>query len=420
MADMGAGGSIAKRWKLLQGSNQWEGLLDPLDSDLRKSILIYGDHSQAAYDAFISDRRSRYAGSCRYGGPRFFDELGLTKGSTGWGYSLSKFIYATSSIDLPLAFFLTSLSREAWCRESNWMGYVAHVTDAGKAQLGRRDITVAWRGSVESLEWVADFDPGQASLSTILPERSGLDEETDRVARHDAKVQKGWFNIYTSDDPRSPFNKTSARDQVLQELKRLLEIYKDEEEISITTTGHSLGAALATLCAFDIVINGINKPHGRATPIPVTAIGLASPRVGNDAFKKVFDKLPDLRNLRVTNNHDLIPLYPLLGYTHVGVELRVDTDKSPYLKNPGNASLWHNLESYLHMVAGTRGKNDPFKLEVDRDISLVNKSIDWLKDEYLVPDSWWVVKNKGMVQGNDGHWTLAKPGDDDFPLPDHD
>jgi len=418
MADMGAGGSIGKRWRLLQGSDQWEGLLDPLDSDLRQSILIYGDHSEATYDAFISDRRSRYAGNCRYGGPRFFDDLGLMKGPTEWGYSVSKFIYATSSIDLPLAFFLTSLSREAWSRESNWMGYVAHVTDAGKTQFGRRDIIVAWRGTIQSLEWIDDFDPGQASLSTLLPDRTGLDEETDRVARHDARVQRGWFSIYTSDDPRSPFNKTSAREQVLRELKRLLEIYKDEE-ISITTTGHSLGAALATLCAFDIAINGLNKPPGRATPIPVTAIVFASPRVGNDAFKKVFDKLPDLRVLRVTNNLDLVPLYPLLGYTEVGVELRVDTGKSPYLKQPGNTSLWHDLEAYLHAVAGRRGKKDPFKLEVDRDISLVNKWIDWLKDEYLVPDSWWVAKNKGMVQENDGHWSMAKPGAEDFPQSGH-
>jgi hypothetical protein len=77
---MGAGASIAKRWRLLQGSQRWEGLTDPLDSDLRKSILIYGDHCQATYDTFISDRRSKYAGSSRYGGPRFFDDLGLTKG----------------------------------------------------------------------------------------------------------------------------------------------------------------------------------------------------------------------------------------------------------------------------------------------------------------------------------------------------
>ena len=81
--------------------------------DLRKTILIYREHSEATYNTFIDYRRSKYVGSSRYGGPRFFDDLGLTKGETEWGYRLFKFIYATSSIDLPLAFFLTSLSREA-------------------------------------------------------------------------------------------------------------------------------------------------------------------------------------------------------------------------------------------------------------------------------------------------------------------
>jgi alpha-beta hydrolase superfamily lysophospholipase len=63
----------------------------------------------------------------------------------------------------------------------------------------------------------------------------------------------------------------------------LLAKFGDEVE-SITTTGHSLGGALATLCAFDMVASGTNRIHigadHREVLIPVTAFTFESPRVG--------------------------------------------------------------------------------------------------------------------------------------------
>lgn len=401
-------------WLELMGSKDWQGLLDPLDLSLRHLILRCGDFCQATYDAFNNDQNSKYCGSSRYGKKDFFEKVMLTNASK---YQVSCFLYATAKVTTGQAFLLHSRSREAWDRESNWIGYVATTTDEASAALGRREIYVAWRGTTRDYEWINVFDPKPASAKPLLNQKtlqlsastasSSSDEDDDLP-----KVMQGWLTIYNSDDPKSEFTKLSARAQVMSKIKELLQKYKGEN-VSITFAGHSLGASLSVVSAFDLAENGI-------TDIPISAFIFGSPQVGDKRFNERLKKFSNVKILHIRNKIDLIPLYPslLLGYVNTGMELFIDTRKSPNLKDTKNPSDWHNLQAILHIVDGWNGDNGEFELKVKRSLALVNKSSEILKEEYLIPGSWWVEKNRGLVPDEKGEWGFAPPAQEDLPVPE--
>lgn len=409
-------------WPELLGMNNWNDLLHPFHLSLRRLILRCGNFCQATYDAFNNDTNSKYAGSSRYGKDSFFRKVMLESAAD---FQVECFLYATARVGIGKAIFLHSLSRESWDRESNWIGYIATTSDQAAQALGRRDIYVAWRGTTRSYEWIDVFGARPESARSLLrPKKwdptevtgssdSSSSDEDDDDDGEVPKVMDGWLKIYISSDPNSSFTKLSARDQLLKKIRALMEQYKNEKQ-SIILTGHSLGACLAILSAFDLVENGVRD-------IPVSAIVFGSPQVGNKVFRDRLLSYPNLKILHVRNKIDLIPLYPsgLLGYRNVGIELVIDNRKSPSLKHSKNSSDWHNLEAMLHVVAGWDGPDREFDLKVKRSLALVNKSSAILKDEYLIPESWWVEKNKGMVVDHStGEWMLAAPQDEDLPVPE--
>ncbi len=107
-------------------------------------------------------------------------------------------------------------------------------------------------------------------------------------------------------------------------------------------TGHSLGAALATLFVME---NDAKRKFDLTT-----LCTFASPRVGNMEFVHLFNQLP-INCWRIVNVRDAVPKLPphipiLLDYGHV--DLACSFDSSPFAK--GNLSCWHAMETYLHSL----------------------------------------------------------------------
>lgn len=397
--------NISEKWRQIQGSDDWNGLLDPLDPCLRREIIKYGEFAQATYDAFDFDSFSEYCGSCRYNRHKLFDKLGLTKS----GYNVTKYIHAMSHIDLP-KWVEKSRFADSWSKDSNWIGFVAVSDDHESSRIGRRDIVVAWRGTVAPSEW---YDNMQQKL--------------ERIGQGESKVERGFLSIYTSKCERSRYNRSSASEQVMREVKKLINYYKKlGEQVSLTITGHSLGGALGLLNAYEAAKN--------FPGLPISVVSFAAPRVGNIAFRDELYQM-GVKTLRLTLKQDVVPRMPgivfneslqrfddLTGtlewvYTHVGVELKLDVRSSPYLKKGLNLIGFHMLETYLHLVDGYHTAGSPFRVDSRRDVALVNKDCDMLVDELRIPHNWYQLANKGLIQNHHGRWVKPERDPEDIPSP---
>lgn len=355
---------LGKRWMEFQGSNNWEGLLDPLDDNLRSEILRYGQFVEAAYRSFDFDPSSPTYATCLHPRNSLFNRTGI--GETG--YKITKNLRATCGVQLPR---WIDRAHPSWVStRSSWIGYVAVCQDREEiARLGRRDVVITYRGTATCMEWLENL---RANL-TDLPNCVGPKE-------NGPMVESGFLSLYTS---RTASHR-SLQEMVKEEIARVIETYGGDVPLSFTITGHSLGAALATLTAYDITTTYANAPM-------VTVISFGGPRVGNRGFRCHLER-SGTRILRIVNSDDVITKVPGFvfqdsdvasnsdlhvggrfpgwvqkcvegmqwGYADVGQELRVSSRESPYL-NKGNMATCHDLKTYLHLVNGFVSSTCPFR-----------------------------------------------------------
>lgn len=148
----------------------------------------------------------------------------------------------------------------------------------------------------------------------------------------------------------------------VQMVHKWLEVLMRENNVTtITTTGHSLGGALAHVSGLDIaeLLDGLTFPIAgwKTTARPkVTVVTFASPRVGNQELTELAVER-GVKTLRVVNKGDLVPLAPGVlgklsnqekwGYVNSGEELKLDKKHASQVVTKvkiRNMTILHSLE----------------------------------------------------------------------------
>lgn len=102
--------------------------------------------------------------------------------------------------------------------------------------------------------------------------------------------------------------------------KDILDFVEKNNVKKIILTGHSFGAAMATLCAVDIQYNIFG--------VKIEVFTYGSPRIGNKAFAKSFNRrIP--KAFKIKNGNDFISNLPFkfLNYSHIGKEIHIGDKK---------------------------------------------------------------------------------------------
>lgn len=135
------------------------------------------------------------------------------------------------------------------------------------------DVIIAFRGTISTADWVTD----------MIARQSEFDLVPGSGATH-----RGFTKIYET-----------MRKQIFEALENI------PGDKKLYVTGHSLGGALAVLCAFDVASNTKFRQ-----PVLYT---YAAPRVGDPAFAAAYNRTIGYSR-RIVNEFDIVPLTPPQTY----------------------------------------------------------------------------------------------------------
>jgi len=184
------------------------------------------------------------------------------------------------------------------------------VWGIGRNPIQKR-LIVTFRGTINQKDAEQDLKAAKRLICSALLDHipSPNAELLERVKDHAGKVHLGFYQylVDTKDE-----NGISKFEKIITEIFSRLKDPK-YEGYSLVITGHSLGAAMATITAIACSISTIVTK-------PVKLITYGSPHVGNPNFARAFQELQKanaLQHLRVTTDDDAVPQgLAIFGYVH--------------------------------------------------------------------------------------------------------
>jgi len=144
-------------------------------------------------------------------------------------------------------------------------------------------------------------------------------ENTAKIGFKEDKTQKIQFNKLNKRDPKE-FTFTdipSIQDTITAAVEKICSDHGGN--VSFIIGGHSLGAAMATLVAFDMSYGHYKL---KTQPTVQSVYAFSCPRVGNAEFAKEYNyRVPE--HFRIQNDGDIVPqlpptFMPTITYQHVG------------------------------------------------------------------------------------------------------
>jgi len=258
-------------------------------------------------------------------------------------------------------------------------------------------IAIVFRGSATPYDWFKKF---QVSTTVRPNPLRGKPYQPEEIALH-----HGYSDYLLNPNDEGG---TSKYENIVTELKALCTQYPG---FSVYCTGHSLGGALSTLAAFYLAIES-----DTVIPKPIRCISVASPMLGDWRWRNAFmwaEKEGLLRQLRITNDGDIVPRVPTISiltmttYKHVGLHLRfLETSGQHRFSYPkdGNSDeqdiASNNLINFLRSDVLEKHS----AIEYDRNMNLCSAALLRCNLDYMYKDRSLVGDYKNLTE--EGHKSI--------------